>query len=83
MKKLKYTEIAETFQTRMDDKFKAIIILNIGIDTITNHIKEALLSLDKAVLERNRIKNKPSVTTEIMGIWDKSRERYTSQDSMS
>jgi exonuclease III len=85
LEKLNDPEIAEVFQAQIGGKFAALTTLDSDVDTLTNNIREVLLSTAEDVLGKERRKNKPWVTNEILDLCDKRRElrhdKYTSQES--
>ena len=52
--KLTDPKTAEVFQAKVGGKFAALYILDSNVDTITNSLKEGLLSTAEEVLARQR-----------------------------
>ena len=72
--KLKDPQIAEVFQAQVGGKFAALNIIDCDIDTLSNNIKETLITTADEVLGKKRKKIKPWVTNEVLDLCDNRRE---------
>ena len=72
--KLKDPEIAEVFEARVGGRFSALGLLENDINTMTDNIKEVLQETAAEVLGKEKKKNKPWVTNDILNLCDERRE---------
>ena len=74
------------FQAEVGGKFAALCILDSGVDSLANSLKEGLLLTAEAVLRIQKKKIQPWVIKEVLDLcdlrWQLKQQKYTSTEAV-
>ena len=73
MEKLEGPKIAELFHAKAGGKFAAFCVLDSDVDTLSDSLKEVLLSTAEEAFGSQRKKIQPRVTNEVLELFDQRR----------